>query len=296
MSAIDFIDQTDNLIDERADFVIKEIDGDMYGFLLFERGENVHNNGLYISFKKGHCRISPKGKLRFLRVKKVGNTFTVHYGNCVIHSAGYTPALIFHGDEQFFFGQELEFVFPSEEATRAAAQALNSLDPEEKFFWVKNDCSLPEGKNLEVVTHPCCFEIAAELAQKICDIAKQCGATNDNCGHHCHVNKDQLSTEVIANLLLIVDKQWNDIERFSGRSTAALNAWAGNPLNGIDDKKTTALEIARSDRYVGRNCAVNTVNDNTVEFRFAAGTTDGIQAIKNLQFFKELLNKAQHDH
>lgn len=296
MSAIDFIDQVDDLIDKGTAFVIKEIDGDMYGALSFERGENVHNNGLYISFKRRHFRMSPKGKLRFLRAEKVDNTFTIHYGNCVIHGAGYTPTLIFHGDERFFFGQELEFVFPSEEATKAAAQAFNNFDPEEKFFWVKNDCSLPEGKNLEVVTHPCCFEVAADLAQKICSTASQFNATNENCGHHCHVNRNQLSTEVIANLLLIVDERWADIERFSGRSTAALNAWAGNPLNDIKDKKTIALDIARGDRYVGRNCAINTVNDDTVEFRFAAGTTDGIQAVLNLKFFKELLNKAQHDH
>lgn len=299
---VSFVDEVNDLLDNDNSVTIKEVDEEFDDTAkVTVHGDNgvynVQGDSLYVRVRRNHeISLRVDGKQRFLYAEQVNNVFTVYYGKNVIHSAGYTPALVFHGEEDFFFGQELEFVFPSEEKTRAAARALYEISGKENLFWIKTDCSLPEGRNLEVVTHPCNFKIATDLALQICGVAKKFEAQTINCGHHCHVNRDIMSTETIAQLLLIVNRRWSDIEKSCGRTVASLNGWAGNPLAGVTDenKKAVAMEIADGSRYVGRNCAVNVTNKNTVEFRFAAGTTDGKKAVKNLQFYRELLFKARH--
>ena len=95
------------------------------------------------------------------------------------------------------------------------------------------------------------------------------------CGLHVHVNRDCMGEnceeqeEVISRILFFVEKNWNELLKFSRRSEYAMNRWAAR--YGFEKTGREILDKAKKGNN-GRYAAVNLCNYSTIEFRLFRGT------------------------
>lgn len=205
---------------------------------------------------------------------------------------------IIHGDE-LLFGVELEVDKGNdkEDTIREIAEASDDV-------YMKHDGSLGS-RGFEIVTHPCSLEYHSKdfAWRRICQIAKDNGYKSHDartCGLHVHVGRHQLGethsdrSRTIANILLMVDRHWDTLVKFSRRNEDQLH-WASRPdiatpCDGDSEEiaRNKALRADNGDRYQ----ALNLCNNSTIEFRLFNGTLKRDTILATLQFVSNICQYA----
>jgi hypothetical protein len=218
-------------------------------------------------------------------------------GSRAIHEYGYKPEAEFRYMAGGFgkytmnstyvtelpFGIELE-IDDGNNKRECADELMRNIGDD---IYLKSDSSLNDA-GFEIVTHPATLEFHQKVFpwHKLCRIATDYGyKSNDarTCGLHIHVGLYQLcgcSTnyatrdEVRAKLVMLVNRHWESLVKFSRRRESQLSYYARRPSFRFDDCHTwdevarAALDEVSEDRYY----AVNTCNYATVEFRLWNGS------------------------
>lgn len=197
-----------------------------------------------------------------------------------LQNYGYKPEPEFFGEpEALHMGVELEI-----DGSCDVSDFVSEAATPEIYF--KEDGSLTAGESVEIVSHPCTLEYHKGLWDGIIGAAKSNGFTSHDagtCGLHVHVDREylgQFKTEqdyTTACIILLFDKFWNELVKFSRRTEYQLDRWC----------ERTGLELTKADMTApekvadklqdkahneGRYKAVNLQNRNTVEFRLFRGT------------------------
>lgn len=213
-----------------------------------------------------------------------------------IHDYSFKPDPIFHGSGPFFMGVELEI--DKGDNVRECASALKTLSERENHFYLKDDGSLDNG--IEIVTHPCSLEYHENSFpwKEVVKTAKEYKFKShdaETCGLHIHVNRNSLGADsfekeaTIAKIILLVDRFWNQMVKFSRRGESEMNRWAKKPDADIQETDTLddivdKVKNSSDSRYY----AVNLENWNTIEFRMYRGTLNLSTIMATLQFTKAL--------
>lgn len=195
------------------------------------------------------------------------------------------------------FGLELEVdKGPYEERDTAISEIADASED----VYMKHDGSLDTG--FEIVTHPCTLEYHQYQFKwrAITSIAKKHGFKSHDartCGLHVHVGRYQLGEDsqaqrdTIGKILLLVDRHWDPLVKFSRRHNDQLRRWAARPA--IDRPRTgcsddTAISMAWAANNGNRYQAVNLCNSGTVEFRMFNGTLKRDTIIATIQLLSNL--------
>ena len=215
-----------------------------------------------------------------------------------IMSYYFKPTPIFYGEGKRFFGVELEIDGAGEDNDNAA-EILHIANVERPLVYCKHDGSLDDG--FEIVTHPMTldFHLHNMPWEQIVEEAKKLGYTSHQagtCGLHVHVNRNAFGeTEVqqdavIARILYFVEKNWEELLKFSRRTQSQLDQWAAR--YGYKDQPKEILDHVKSGRHAGRYTAVNLTNADTVEFRIFRGTLKCNTLIATLQLLDRICDVA----
>ena len=198
---------------------------------------------------------------------------------------------------ELLFGLELE-VDKGEYRERDAA--ISEIADASEDVYMKSDGSLDTG--FEIVTHPCTLEYHMYQFKwrHITSIAKKHGFKSHDartCGLHVHVGRYQLGDgydeqkDTIAKVLLLVDRHWDALVKFSRRNPSQLDRWAARPA--IDRPRageTDAIAMRKALRADNGNRyqAVNLCNSGTIEFRLFNGTLKRDTIIATIQLLSNL--------
>lgn len=144
-----------------------------------------------------------------------------------IHDYGYRPEPIFYGAPPRYFGVELE-IDGAGEISRNAEKILAIGNQDAERIYCKHDGSLNDG--FEIVSHPATLECHTKdfpWAQMMKQ-AVQLGYSShkaETCGLHVHISREAFGESVleqeasIARLLFFVEKNWNELLKFSRRTS-----------------------------------------------------------------------------
>lgn len=215
-----------------------------------------------------------------------------------IMSYYFKPTPIFYGEGKRFFGVELEIDGAGEDNDNAA-EILHIANVERPLVYCKHDGSLDDG--FEIVTHPMTldFHLHNMPWEQIVEEAKKLGYTSHQagtCGLHVHVNRiafgetEAQQDAVIARILYFVEKNWEELLKFSRRTQHQLDQWAAR--YGYKDQPREILDHAKSGRHAGRYTAVNLTNADTVEFRMFRGTLKYNTLIATLELLDCIIDAA----
>lgn len=227
-----------------------------------------------------------------------------------IKEYGYKPSPIFKtsAHDKFYtsddirelvFGVELE-VDKGNDPEETAGELLEASED----IYCKHDGSLNNG--IEIVTHPCTLSYHMnDLGwPTLCKIAISHGfLSNDarTCGLHVHVGKKQLGSTVdeknatIAKMILLVQRHWDALVKFTRRKESQLDRWAEKPDVDIRAySENDLIENALMEHDRGRYLAVNLQNRETVEFRLFNGSLKPNTIFATLQFVSNLCLYAKH--
>lgn len=193
-----------------------------------------------------------------------------------------------------FFGIELETddindKYSDYELEELAIDVKGYFD--ENYIHAKRDGSLSNG--VEFVTEPSTWKYLESQAENI-KLALNCIYNYDmrshdttTCGLHCHVNKQSFTDweKSTAFMILWLDKNWDDMVKFSRRNYDSLEQWAKK--NDIPDyikteNITDVLTLSNGDRYN----AINITNRDTIEFRLFRGTLNYKTLSATIEFVK----------
>lgn len=232
-----------------------------------------------------------------------------HHSYSYIYSYSTKPNAIFHHvDEEVtkrYMGVELETA-AGENANEQEnfSEDLYDLSDGEKLFYQKMDSSIGSD-GIEIVTHPCSarfmldkfpWESITSAARSNRYISHQGG----RCGLHVHVSRAGLGEDTtaqegtIAKIVLLVDRFWDNILRFTRRSSDSIDRWARKPNADIikGDNLKSAIDKCKNALAYDRYRAVNLENRNTIEFRIFRGTLN-VNTIKaTIQFVDRLCEYA----
>ena len=207
-----------------------------------------------------------------------------------IKEYGYKPDPVFkqhncadmfsdNGIKELLFGVELE-IDKGENREDCAEELLNT-SPD---IYCKRDGSLSNG--IEIVSHPCTLGYHKEDLgwDKLSEVALKYEFRSQEartCGLHVHVGRRQMGKnkderlKTAAKIVLLADRHWNSLVKFSRRKPEQLERWAARPevdYEGVADGYKTLADAALATKRQGRYQAVNLENCNTVEFRLFNGT------------------------
>lgn len=214
-----------------------------------------------------------------------------------IHNYSYKPDPIFHGRGSMFMGVELE-IDKAGTYDENAKQIIECTDSD--HLYIKRDGSLNDG--MELVTHPMTLAYHMERMpwEDIVDTAVHLGYRShqtDTCGLHVHVNRSAFSTDrecqdkVIAKILYIVERFWQEFLKFSRRTEYQINHWAAR--YGIKDNPKQVMDSVKKENR-GRYACVNLCNYNTIEFRIFRGTLKYNTLIATLQMVEHICQTAMN--
>lgn len=163
---------------------------------------------------------------------------------------------------------------------RTAEKMANIADD---AVWFNTDGSLHH-EGFEIISQPCSLKYHTDTLpwKRIMDIAVADGYHSHDtltCGLHVHVNRDFFGDTTdaqdlqIAKVLILVDRLWDKLVKFSRRNPSGLNHWAKKPNCDIRPGDSRAVTVSKSKRHsYDRYTAVNLRNTDTIEFRFFRGT------------------------
>lgn len=202
--------------------------------------------------------------------------------------------------KELLFGVELEV--DKGENKEDCANELLDASPD---IYCKRDGSLSNG--IEIVTHPCTLEYHKNdlCWNTLSEIALRYGFHSQDartCGLHVHVGRRQMGKNIeerkatAAKIVLLADRHWNSLVKFSRRKPEQLNRWAKRPevaYDEVQDGEETLISAALSTRRDGRYQAINLENDNTVEFRLFNGTLKVDTIIATLELVSNIVKYAK---
>lgn len=202
-----------------------------------------------------------------------------------------------------YFGVELEV---DRGDVNNCSRKLHDIDPDEEWFYQKHDGSLSDSGEggIEIVTHPFTLlghktEMPWEKVANVCLEHHFKSNDTSTCGLHVHVSRDAFGMNQdmadlnIAKVLLIFDRFWDQIVKFSRRKYEALERWAKKaPEKYYDDEnEDDVTEKMRGYQDNGdRYTAVNLCNEDTVEFRVFKGTLKVSTIYATLQWIYNLIS------
>ena len=235
------------------------------------------------------------------------------YDSCVsarlIHDYGYKPTPEFfnvYNEEptEEYLGVELECDkgYRSDDTAEEVTEIMDFNG--RNHLYCKHDGSLTDG--FEMVSHPCTLRYHMEI-MPWSDVMKECisegfrSHDTTTCGLHVHVSRKAFGNTTdeqdltIAKTIMLIDKFWDKVVRFTRRKSDCINHWAA-PCN-IDitenDKFADIVDKVKKTKDKGRYQAVNLNNYNTVEFRIFRGTLKYNTFIASLQFVSTLVRYAK---
>jgi len=215
-----------------------------------------------------------------------------------IREYAFKPQPIFYGSGPLYMGVELEIDGAGEDNYNAQ-ELSNIANRDWERLYCKHDGSLDDG--FELVTHPMTLECHqaempwAEVMQK----AIQLGYTSHQartCGLHVHVSRrafgqtEHEQDACIARILYFVEKNWDELLKFSRRTESQLRRWAAR--YGYKDQPQDILDHAKKGCHSGRYTCVNLQNEDTIEFRIFRGTLKYNTLIATLQLVQRICNAA----
>lgn len=229
--------------------------------------------------------------------------YSEHCHRNSIHNYGYKPTPIFFKSDnersKLFMGVELE-VDNGEDAGDTAFSITDTMEFDgDNHVYCKHDGSLNDG--IEIVSHPCTLRYHMEQMpwQDVMQVALDNGFTSHNartCGLHVHVSRNFFGSDeteqdlAIAKLIMLIDKFWDNVTKFSRRGQSELNRWAHK--NDIDIKENDLVdeikEKMNNQKSQGRYHAINLCNYSTIEFRLFRGTLRYETFIATLQFVQTM--------
>jgi len=190
------------------------------------------------------------------------------------------PEWTFHKEayeNTLYLGVELETEFNNDKEQTFFDITKKYL--EDKHIW-KQDGSLECGGELVITPHTLLAYKKIDLRNMLKDMQSNGAQSFDaeRCGLHIHVNKNELEKEDIDKIQLFFSRNKGVLKKFTQRTSSTLERWANIPTwetytdNLNAPWKHQLLNIVKkyNDRYV----AVNTQNDETIEFRLFRGTLD----------------------
>ena len=193
-----------------------------------------------------------------------------------IHDYSYKPEPKFYGKYDRYFGVELEIDGAGKDDDNAE-EILNIANSDEEHIYIKTDGSLDDG--MEIVSHPMSLDYHKEFCwEEIMRKAIHLGYRSHNtstCGLHVHVNRNCMGEtkddqeDVISRILFFVEKNWNELLKFSRRTEYSMNRWSAR--YGYEKTGREILDKAKKGGN-GRYSAVNLMNYHTIEFRLFRGT------------------------
>ena len=214
----------------------------------------------------------------------------------IIHDYSYKPEPIFKGHGNRYFGVELEIDGAGKDDDYAE-ELLEIANRHEENLYIKTDGSLDDG--MELVSHPMSLAYHKGFCwNEIMHTAKLQGYRSHNtstCGLHIHVNRNCLGNnadeqdEVISRILFFVEKNWNELLKFSRRSEYNMNRWAAR--YGFEKTGREILSKAKKGNN-GRYAAVNLCNYATIEFRMFRGTLKYNTFIATLELVNLIVDTA----
>jgi len=210
----------------------------------------------------------------------------------------YKPTPIFHGNGERYFGVELEVDDGGESDTSASA-VMKIANADADNLYCKHDGSLDDG--FELVTHPMTLDYhMSEIPWEKClDQLKSMGYLSHRagtCGLHIHVNRSTFGDtaeeqeEVIARILYFFEKHWDELLKFSRRTSRQLERWAAR--YGYKDHPKDILDHAKKYESDTRYTCINLQNKNTIEFRIFRGTLKYNTIIATLQLVDQICDVA----
>jgi hypothetical protein len=116
------------------------------------------------------------------------------------------------------------------------------------------------------------------------------------CGLHIHVSRRAFGEEeeaqdaCIARILYFVEKHWEELLKFSRRTSYQLERWAAR--YGYKDQPREILSHAKSGAHRCRYTCVNLENAHTIEFRLFRGTLRWNTLIATLQLVDRICDAA----
>lgn len=228
-----------------------------------------------------------------------------------IKEYGYKPDPIFkmHNHPDFFNDSEIkellmgaELEIDKGEDREDCAEELLDTSPD---IYCKRDGSLCNG--IEIVTHPCTLEYhLKDLGwDKLAEVALKYGFSSQDartCGLHVHVGRRQMGKNseerqnTAAKIVLLADRHWDSLVKFSRRKYEQLDHWAARPdidYEDVEDGDETLIGAALNTRRGGRYQAINLENRNTVEFRLFNGTLKVETIYATLQLVSRIVKYAK---
>ncbi len=211
--------------------------------------------------------------------------------NRVIYNYNYKPRPVFYGSDDknaLFLGVELEVDKGGEDEDNAQ-EIIYIMDD---FVYCKHDGSLKNG--FEIVSYPATLEYHRKEAywdEALQELLRMGYKSHDaeTCGLHVHLSRRAFgSSETeqdlnIMKLLYLVEKFWDELVKFSRRTTSQLDNWAAR--YGLTDPLDELLDRAK---YAGRYHAINLQLYNTIEIRLFRGTLEYNTFIATLEFCQYL--------
>jgi hypothetical protein len=208
----------------------------------------------------------------------------------------YRPELIFHPDiptnpaKPIYIGLELEMSWPRSGNSHDATAWLKKINDEyDDLLYAKSDSSVTSG--WEVVTHP--MEPTWALENFPFDLFEEAinlGAyrEHDSTGTHIHLDKSSMSSAQLWKMLQVHVKLADLCGTAGGRGTRASYASWGNMTEIEDSLKEIAIQKGKAFGGVQRYVPVNVQNEQTIEFRYMAGSIDPEMIRKNIQWIQAL--------
>ena len=161
------------------------------------------------------------------------------------------------------------------------------------------DGSLDDG--IEIVSHPMTLDYHRnemnwrDVLAKAVDL----GYTSHNagsCGLHIHCSRDFFGSDTeeqeisVGRIIYLTERFWNELVKFSRRTTGSLNRWAAKYAT-ISETVLETYQRAK-DKDMGRYVAVNLTNYATIEFRLFRGTLRYETFMAALQLVDEICRTA----
>ena len=210
-----------------------------------------------------------------------------------IHDYGYKPEPIFYGNEDMYFGVELE-IDCGGEISDNADKLENIANQIDNHIYCKHDGSIHDG--FEIVSHPMTlnYHYSDMNWKDVFEKAVLLGYKSHNtstCGLHIHINRKAFGETYdeqelgIARVVYFVESNWNELVKFSRRNMDNIMRWASK-YGIMENIKNTYDKTKKGN--LGRYVAVNLQNFNTVELRIFRGTLNINTFYATLQLVDEI--------
>lgn len=216
--------------------------------------------------------------------------------NNLVNSYGYKPTPVFYGEsDSLYMGVELEIDHGNERK-----QCAKDLSRHEEIY-LKEDGSLDNG--FEIVSHPCTLDYHKTLWGDITETALEHGFESHDaktCGLHVHLDRTYFGQDEttrnynIGKLILLVNKHWDNMVKFSRRTMNQIENWAERVDLDAEQSDTPAtINLKVKDKKGNRYVAVNLCNANTIELRLFNGSLRKDTVLATLELCNNMAKAAK---